>query len=309
MILEDRRTLALAVGVAVALRRSRGPVDHRERADAVDGGPAGEVRHPGGRPLRRPETRDDYASMVDGVRALVAGCVPPGSEVMVASRGDADLVQLDTAAGRHFPSDERGSWAGYHPALGAAAHMLIEQRGAASHLVVPATSAWWFDTYPEVVEYLAGGVCLADDPELASVWQLPEATGASALRVEHLGTPGYRASVGHLREIVSALVDPGDTVLVISRGDPALIDHDGVDARHFPSDVDGSYGGHPADDRSAVETLRSRCREGSRWLLIPCDADWWAEHYPGFWSTVHLDHRVVVRREAAGTLIHLEETT
>jgi hypothetical protein len=228
---------------------------------------------------------------------------------MVASRGDADLVRFDAVTGRHFPCDERGSWAGYHPALGEAAHMLVEQRGAASHLVVPATSAWWFDTYPELVEYLAGGVCLADDPELASVWQLPEQTGSPALQVEHLGTPEYRASVGHLRELVAALVEPGDTVLVISRGDPALVDHDGVDARHFPCDVGGNYAGHPVDDRAALETLRARRRGGARWLLIPSDADWWAEHYPGFWSAVHLDHRVVVRRASAGTLIHLEETT
>jgi hypothetical protein len=63
------------------------------------------------------------------------------------------------------------------------------------------------------------------------------------------------------------------------------------------------------DDRAALETLRARRRGGARWLLIPSDADWWAEHDPGFWSAVHLDHRVVVRRASAGTLIHLEETT
>lgn len=304
MIAPDRTTLALAVGVAVALRRSRAG-----RSDHAVGEPDHVSPGTGPRPLLRPRTRDDYTSMVEGVRALVGRTVPPGAEVLVASRGDGDLVDLDAVTGRHFPSDDRGSWAGFHPAVGEAAHMLVEQRGAASHLVVPATSAWWFDTYPELVEHLAAGVCLADDPELASVWQLPEPATPAALQVEHPGTHEYRASVGHLRELVASLVEPGDTLLVISRGDPALVDHADVDARHFPCGSGGEYAGHPADDRSALDMLRDQCRAGARWLLIPCDADWWAEHYPGFWSAVHLDHRVVVRRRTAGTLIHLEEST
>ena len=72
-------------------------------------------------------------------------------------------------------------------------------------------------------------------------------------------------------------------MLVISKGDPDLLELDGTDAQHFPQDADGSYAGyHPAGSGDAISHLKSLQRAGAGYLLIPAPALWWLEHYAGF---------------------------
>ena len=72
-------------------------------------------------------------------------------------------------------------------------------------------------------------------------------------------------------------------MLVISKGDPDLLDIEGMDAQHFPQDADGSYAGyHPAGSSDAISHLKALQRVGAAYLLIPGPALWWLEHYAGF---------------------------
>jgi hypothetical protein len=72
-------------------------------------------------------------------------------------------------------------------------------------------------------------------------------------------------------------------VLVISKGDPDVLELEGVDARHFPQGADGSYAGyHPAGSDDAIRHLESLQPTGAGYLLIPGPSLWWLEHYAGF---------------------------
>jgi hypothetical protein len=91
--------------------------------------------------------------------------------VLVASKGDEDLVRLEGYRGWHFPRDEWGSYAGHHPAssVEAIGHLRHLYEQGARYLVFPATAAWWLDHYRELAEILTSahrqvvsleGVCL-----------------------------------------------------------------------------------------------------------------------------------------------------
>jgi GT2 family glycosyltransferase len=98
----------------------------------------------------------EYAAVVSKVRDTVGRLVPPGAVVVVVSKGDEQLVDLDGRSGRHFPQDPSGAYAGFYPADGAAAlaHLEALRTKGAQYLVVPATAAWWLDHYPALADHL-----------------------------------------------------------------------------------------------------------------------------------------------------------
>jgi GT2 family glycosyltransferase len=99
---------------------------------------------------------------------------------------------------------------------------------------------------------------------------------------------GYRRLVERVRAVVTETVPAGATVLVVSRGDRALLELDGLDARHFPEDPTGRYlGHHPEDSADAVARLEALRAEGARYLVVPATSHWWLDHYAGFAD--HLD--------------------
>src|SRR5262249_17354647 len=81
---------------------------------------------------------------------------------------------------------------------------------------------------------------------------------------------------------------PGATVLVVSRGDDALLDLDGPRGQHFPQNDQGVYAGHhPTDSEAAVSHLEALRGKGAEYLLFPQTAFWWLDHYAGLRD--HLD--------------------
>jgi GT2 family glycosyltransferase len=99
----------------------------------------------------------------------------------------------------------------------------------------------------------------------------------------HRPGPAYRRLIAGIREVVREVIPAGARMLVISKGDPDLLDMDDRDAQHFPQDADGSYAGyHPAGSADAISHLKSLQRAGAGYLLIPGPALWWLEHYTGF---------------------------
>lgn len=94
---------------------------------------------------------------------------------------------------------------------------------------------------------------------------------------------GYRQLVERLCTEVTEVVPDGSSLLVVSRGDRALLELAGRDARHFPQDGEGGYlGHHPADSDDAVERLESLRSAGADYLVLPSTAYWWLDHYAGF---------------------------
>jgi GT2 family glycosyltransferase len=93
----------------------------------------------------------------------------------------------------------------------------------------------------------------------------------------------YQRLIAGIRQVVRKLIPAGARVLVISKGDPALLDIEGIDAQHFPQDAYGSYAGyHPADSADAISHLKFLHCGGAEYLLIPNPALWWLEHYVDF---------------------------
>jgi hypothetical protein len=80
------------------------------------------------------------------------------------------------------------------------------------------------------------------------------------------------------------------TIAVVSKGDPRLVDVEGRDGRHFPSDADGKYAGYyPRTSEEAIAQIEAARRGGAEYLCLPATALWWLDHYQGLaaWLGAH----------------------
>jgi hypothetical protein len=99
-------------------------------------------------------------------------------------------------------------------------------------------------------------------------------------------------------------VPSGSTVLVISRGDRALVELEDRHAGHFPQDPGGGYlGHHPRDSEDAIERLEELRARGADYLVLPSTSYWWLDHYSGF--AEHLQERYPVTDAGACSIYGL----
>ncbi|HXR30842.1 MAG TPA: glycosyltransferase family 2 protein [Solirubrobacterales bacterium] len=102
--------------------------------------------------------------------------------------------------------------------------------------------------------------------------------------------PRYEREAEQLREAVKTAVPPDATVLVVSRGDEALLQLNGRRAVHFPQAAGGGWAGHyPADSAEAIGHLEALRDGGAEYLVVPPTYRWWLSYYEGFRE--HLDSR------------------
>ncbi len=116
-----------------------------------DGGPSAHESAP------VPMSKAQYVRLVGRVQAAVERALPADSIVLVISKGDDALVALDCREAWHFPSGEDGMWAGFHPADDEWAIEQLEALRAcgAEYLVMPSTSMWWLERYPDFADHMA----------------------------------------------------------------------------------------------------------------------------------------------------------
>ena len=107
------------------------------------------------RPYRRP-SKPEYERMMHRIREVVGTSLPPEATVLVVSRGDERLLELDSRRALHFPPSKEGSWAGHHPASSEEAVAQLEEMRAAGgqYLVLPSTGLWWLDYYTGFGDHL-----------------------------------------------------------------------------------------------------------------------------------------------------------
>jgi GT2 family glycosyltransferase len=121
--------------------------------------------------------------------------------------------------------------------------------------------------------------------------------------------PRYEREAQHLREAVLESVPDGAEVLVVSRGDEALLALDGRCARHFPQSADGGWAGHhPADSAEAIGHLERLRADGARYLVVPPTYRWWLRHYDRFRAHLDEHYQPVHSDERGGDIYLLEET-
>jgi len=108
---------------------------------------------------------------------------------------------------------------------------------------------------------------------------------------------GGRPATDILSEAVEAVVPEGASMLVVSKGDPALVTIPNRTVRHFPQSADGGYAGfHPRDGRAAIEHLEEN-RGEAQFLVIPAASFWWLEHYAEFAQHLATSHERVSDRD------------
>jgi hypothetical protein len=90
----------------------------------------------------------------------------------------------------------------------------------------------------------------------------------------------YPELVARVTRTVSAIVETGASVLVVSRGDPNLLALGAARGAHFPQSADGGFAGfYPRDGEGAVAHLHELREAGARYLVFPSTSTWWLDHY------------------------------
>jgi len=120
--------------------------------------------------------------------------------------------------------------------------------------------------------------------------------------------PRYERETQHLREVVCSTVPPDATVLVVSRGDDALLELDGRAAEHFPQAQGGGWAGHhPADSEEAIVHLETLRGNGATYLVVPPTYRWWLSFYGGLRDHLESRYQSVHSDEKTGEIFLLEE--
>jgi glycosyltransferase involved in cell wall biosynthesis len=109
----------------------------------------------------------------------------------------------------------------------------------------------------------------------------------------------YQELKQKLERAVRAHVPHDATLLVVSKGDDELLRiHEGP-AWHFPQGSGRAYAGHyPADSAEAIRYVDAMCAEGGNFMLFPCTAFWWLEHYVAFRDHLYHRYRLTYKDEA-----------
>ena len=96
-----------------------------------------------------------YQQLVQRIREI-ARSLPLNATLIVASKGDNDLLRLYGRRAWHFPQKANGVYAGFHPAGSTAAIVHLEALRAkgANYFLLPNTMFWWLDHYVEFKRYL-----------------------------------------------------------------------------------------------------------------------------------------------------------
>lgn len=99
------------------------------------------------------------------------------------------------------------------------------------------------------------------------------------------------------RDMLKALLHDA-TVIVVSKGDSRLLDLPCRQAWHFPQTEGGVYAGYyPADSATAIAHLEALRAKGGEFLLFPCTAFWWLEHYLEFKRYLESHYQMVMHDE------------
>ncbi len=90
-----------------------------------------------------------YQQLGSRIAAVARAVIPAGATVLVVSKGDAELLNLEGRTAWHFPRSAGGAYAGYHPAdsVAAIAHLEHLRAAGGAYLLFPGTAFWWLDHY------------------------------------------------------------------------------------------------------------------------------------------------------------------
>ena len=121
-----------------------------------------------------------YQRMVERVRELVRDRVPRGAAILVASKGDDQLLKFEGRRASHFPQTADGAYPGHHPVDSATAIRHLEElrsRGS-QFLLLPSSASWWLSHYTGFRDHLeASYAVVAQRDDAGVIYALEAAHG------------------------------------------------------------------------------------------------------------------------------------
>ncbi|MFL5328630.1 MAG: glycosyltransferase [Gemmataceae bacterium] len=109
-----------------------------------------------GRQLLEALFTNSYDQLRGQLHSIVATHIPSKATVVVVSKGDETLLDLNGRRAWHFPQTASGMYAGHYPADSQDAIRQLEaiRDKGGEYLLLPNTSFWWLDYYTEFREFL-----------------------------------------------------------------------------------------------------------------------------------------------------------
>jgi len=243
----------------------------------------------------------EYANLVGRVREAVAANVPPGSALLVVSKGDAALLDVPGMSALHFPQDGSGGYAGHHPRDSASASAELEKmrRAGAEYFVIPATARWWLDFYADFALHLASHCeVVADIADACLIYGLGQRRGSGT------GAPSIarpQASTEQIRDYLEHLITADKRLVVLETVD-------GVATALAPlkaARVRAGDGAEQAGARALAE-LRLLAEDGADYLVVPRSSDEWLDASPGFAAVVESTCRKIAEQRHLCRVFDLE---
>jgi len=188
---------------------------------------------------------DEYGNLIEGVRETANSMIPRNATVVVVSRGDEELLRIGPRRALHFPQDEFGRYAGYHPQDSEAAIAALEEMRArgAEYLLLPSTSFWWLDYYEGLRRHLDEhypAIASTDDCmvfELLATGAQPGAGDADTHEVS--AATQIRQLAAPLDDLLGALLPADAAIAVAATGAGDLPSFAAARAVHLAQGGDG----------------------------------------------------------------------
>lgn len=109
--------------------------------------------------------------------------------------------------------------------------------------------------------------------------------------------------VDQIRRLIHDTTARDAVVLVVSRGDEALVKLDGRTGWHFPRASEGYYAGfHPASSDEAIRHLEHLRTLGATHFVVPATAYWWLDYYSDLTTYLATQARLVAFLETCGAV-------
>jgi hypothetical protein len=234
----------------------------------------------------------EYEQLISAIREVVHRVVPLNATVLVVSRGDDELTRLGPRTALHFPQQEDGRYAGYHPADSEAAIAMVEklrERGA-QYLLFPQTGFWWLEYYEGFRKYLEDRYQVVEAGEQCWIVQLAEGTSLDADTSFMAEATRPHDTTHPLDELLDALLPQDARVALLDVGSGTGDSVGGYDTWLMPKEP-------PADVHAVMDSLGSLEHSGAEFLVIPANSfDWLSEH-PEVSDRLRSRHRFVTRQE------------
>jgi hypothetical protein len=233
----------------------------------------------------------EYEQLIGAIREVVHRVVPPTATILVASRGDDELIRLGPRQALHFPLDEDGRYAGYHPEDSESAIAMVEkmrERGA-EYFLLPATGFWWREFYDGFRKHLESHYQVVASNEQCWIVQLTEGTSLDADTTFMADAPRRTDPANPLDELIHALLPENARIAILGAGGAVDAGANGHDTWLMPRE--------PADASAVRQSLGSLEHSGIEFIVIPSAAFDWLEDHPEVTERLRRRHRFVTRQQ------------